>query len=114
MIRTEFKGYWGEFFAICLLKIKGYSLLAHRYKTYVGEIDIVAKRKNEIVFIEVKARKDEEKCHIAITQKQLRRVQNASQIFLKRNPQFQDYAIRYDVILISDWSLPLHIENITI
>lgn len=110
---TEFKGYWGEFLATSILRIKGYRILAHRYKTFCGEIDIIAKRKDKIAFIEVKARKNEEKCFTAITQKQMHRVQNASQIFLKRNPQFQSCFFSYDVILIADWSFPIHIENIT-
>lgn len=110
---TEFKGYYGEFLATFLLRVKGYRILAHRYKTFCGEIDIVAKKGDQIAFIEVKARKNEEKCLIAITQKQLLRVQRASQVFLKGNPQYQNSFIRYDVILVADWHLPIHIKNVT-
>ncbi len=113
MNKTELKGYWGEFFSILLLKIKGYKILAHRYKTVCGEIDIIACKRSTIVFVEVKARKNEEKCFTAITKHQLKRIQKASLLFLKYHPNVQNYFFRYDVILISNWKFPLHIENIT-
>lgn len=114
MNATEFKGYWGEFLATALLKIKGYSIIAHRYKTACGEIDIIAKKRDVIVFVEVKARKSEEKCFVAITPKQLERVQRASEIFMRSHSQYFGKFSRFDVILVSDWSIPVHIENISI
>ncbi len=113
MNNTELKGYWGEFFSILLLKLKGYKILAHRYKTKVGEIDIIAQKRDTIIFVEVKSRKNEEKCIIAITQKQLHRIQNASQIFLQNNPALQECFSRYDVILVSNWKFPIHLQYIT-
>ena len=109
----KIKGYLGEFLSRLFLNIKGYQVLAQRYKTSCGEIDIIAQKGNTVVFIEVKARKDQEKCFVAITDKQLKRVQNASQIFLKNHPKLQNCDIRYDVMLVADWRIPLHIENIT-
>ena len=114
MNRTEFKGYVGEYLAMFLLIAKGYSILEHRYKTVCGEIDIIARKKNTIAFVEVKSRKNEEKCLIALTPKQLQRVQNAAQIFFKRNPKYQNYFSSFDVILVADWKIPVHIKNISI
>ena len=39
-------GHYGEYFAMLFLMLKGYSILERRYKTKVGEIDIIAKKKN--------------------------------------------------------------------
>ena len=113
MNQTECKGYFGEFLAALLLICKGYRILARRFKTPYGEIDIIAKKKNVIVFVEVKARKSMDKCFVAITQKQLHRIQNASEIYLSTKQQFANCDRRYDVILVANYSFPMHIENIT-
>jgi putative endonuclease len=114
MRRDEFRGYFGEFVATILLWCKGYRILEHRYKWSGGEIDIIAKRGNKISFVEVKTRKSEEKCQIAITSRQLNRIQRTSQLFLKRNPKYLNCDLSYDVILVADWSFPKHIENVSI
>ncbi|MDR1561400.1 MAG: YraN family protein [Holosporaceae bacterium] len=111
---TELKGYFGEFIAVLLLKVKGYNIVARRYKTICGEIDIIASKRDTIVFIEVKSRKNLEKCHNAILARQINRIIRASEIFLARNPKMHSTSIRYDVILVPDWSFPKHIENISI
>ena len=49
-------GLFAEKIAILLLRLKGYQILKWRYKSYYGEIDIVAKKSRVIIFVEVKAR----------------------------------------------------------
>ncbi len=114
MRKSEIRGYFGEFIAIILLILKGYRILKHRYKLSSEEIDIIAKRGNKISFIEVKTRKSEDKCLIAITPQQLHRIRKASQVFLKYNPKYLNCDYSYDVILVADWHLPKHIENVSI
>jgi putative endonuclease len=108
----ESKGYWGEILAVCLLKIKGYKILARRYRTVCGEIDIIAHKKDTVVFVEVKSRKSIDKCYNAILSKQLKRIQRASEIFMSKNKKLKQSFMRYDVILVADWKIPLHIENV--
>lgn len=110
---SEFKGYIGEWIACAILLFKGFSIVARRYKTKCGEIDIVAKKKKILIFVEVKARKNSEKCFVAITPKQMRRIQRASAIFVKNNPKYESFFARYDVILVANWTFPIHVENIT-
>ena len=114
MHKNEFRGYFGEFIATILLWCKGYRILKHRYRLSSGEIDIIAKRGNKVSFVEVKTRKSEEKCYIAITPQQLNRIRQASQVFLKNNPQYLNCDFSYDVILVANWQFPKHIENISI
>ena len=114
MHKSEFRGYFGEFVATILLWCKGYHILKHRYKWSGGEIDIIAKRGNKISFVEVKTRKSEEKCHIAITPRQLNRIRCTSQLFLKLNPKYLNCDFSYDIILVADWSFPKHIENVSV
>ena len=112
-MHTKYKGYLGEMLATLFLTFKGFRILEKRYKTTYGEIDLIVKKGDLIAFIEVKSRKNEEKCYMAITDKQLKRIQRASNIFLGRNPKLSANSIRYDVILVSDWSVPIHVENVT-
>lgn len=112
-MHTKYKGYLGEIIAALFLFLKGFKILETRYKTPCGEIDIIAQKRDLIIFVEVKSRKNKEKCYTAITDKQLKRIQRASYIFLGKNPKFFLSTTRYDVILISNWSIPIHIENVT-
>lgn len=100
--------------ASILLMLKGFSILERRYKTACGEIDIIAQRGHLIIFVEVKVRKNSEKCYNAIRNKQMKRIRTASEIFLRQKPEFLHKDIRFDVILISNWSIPIHLENVNI
>ena len=51
-------GQVAEWRAVWRLRLAGYSVLARRYKTKLGEIDIVARRGGILAFVEVKARSD--------------------------------------------------------
>jgi putative endonuclease len=113
-VHTKYKGYWGEFLASLLLMLKGFSILERRYKTNCGEIDVVAQRGDLVIFVEVKARKSAEKCFTAIKSRQMERVRRASEIFFQKNPELSHKNIRFDVILISDWNIPIHLENVNI
>jgi putative endonuclease len=112
-MHTKYKGIIGELIASVFLLLKGYRILETRYKTKWGEIDIIAKKRNVIVFVEVKSRKSDEKCYNAIVAKQLQRIQNASLMFMNKNRKFSENQTRYDVILISKYNLPIHVENVT-
>lgn len=110
---TKIKGIFGETVAALYLILKGFQILERRFKTSLGEIDIIAQKGNLVVFVEVKARKSIEKCYEAIQKRQLLRIQRASQIFLKHRRQLSSCQIRYDVVFVSDWCLPIHLQNVT-
>lgn len=55
-VRNSIEGAVGEISAAAFLKKKGYSIICQNYKTKFGEIDLIAKDKNVIVFVEVKRR----------------------------------------------------------
>ena len=50
-------GKWGEQEAEKFLRQQGFAILARNYRTPVGEIDIIARSKKELLFVEVKARR---------------------------------------------------------
>lgn len=110
-IQAERKGRWAEKLSRILLRLKGYRILAARYKTPVGEIDIIAKRGKILAVIEVKARSTQALALESLKIAQQQRIQRALAWFLSRNPKLASLQIRFDIMLI----LPLkwsHLQNI--
>ena len=104
------RGVAAEYLAMGLLWLKGYQVRAHRYKTPVGEIDVVATKKDTLVVIEVKYR--QKNVQEAISIKQRERLLNAARYVLAGlGDSGQGVAIRLDAILVSPWRWPQHIEN---
>ncbi|MEL6287622.1 MAG: YraN family protein [Pseudomonadota bacterium] len=77
-------GRWAEWLAAGSLMLRGYRILALRYRTRVGEIDIIARRGRRIAFIEVKARAALDDALFAITPTLSRRVMAASEVWMRR------------------------------
>jgi putative endonuclease len=97
--------------AAFVLIAKAYRILARRWKTPFGEIDIVARRRNDLVFVEVKARENLDDAAEAITERTQRRIIAAAELWLAHRPADAQCAIRFDVILIAPGSMPRHIVN---
>jgi putative endonuclease len=97
--------------AAFFLIAKAYRILARRWKTPFGEIDIVARRRNDLVFVEIKARENLDEAAYAITQRSKQRIIAAAELWLAHRPNDAQCAIRFDVILIVPGSLPRHIVN---
>ncbi len=104
-------GILAEKITILFLSLKGYQILAWRYKTYFGEIDIVAKKGRTIVMVEVKARKARSAVEEVLKSKQIDRIKRAAESFLCKNPQFQNHSLRFDFVLVSKFLLPKHYKN---
>jgi putative endonuclease len=81
------------------LVIRGYRILARRYKTSLGEIDIIAKRNMNIIAFEVKARSGGEFTTEVVTARQRKHIENALNIFLSRNNKYIDCNILFGIIL---------------
>ncbi len=94
-----------------VLRLKFYSILAERYKTPVGEIDIVAKRGNTVIAIEVKARPTREEALEAISRQQQNRIAQALQAYLMRHPHYAHADLRFDVMIVTPRKWPEHLLN---
>lgn len=95
--------------AAAYLMAKGYRILARRFRTPHGEIDLVAKKRNLIAFIEVKARASLDEAAYAVTPRQQGRIVNAAQGWLMAHPEHAEYELRFDAILIAPRRLPRHL-----
>ena len=97
--------------AALLLRLKGYKILAQRYKTPSGEIDIIAAKGRTVSFVEVKRRRDTDTALYAISPRAQRRITQTAEIFLAENPQYADYNMRFDVISQRSGHFPMHHKN---
>ena len=88
---------------------KGYRILAKRFRTPHGEIDLIAKRRSLVAFVEVKARATLDEAAFAVTPRQQARIINAAQAWLVAHPEFAEFELRFDAILIAPRRLPRHL-----
>jgi putative endonuclease len=105
------RGLSAESRAALFLIAKAYRILARRWKTPFGEIDIVARRRGVVVFVEVKARGGVDEALEAVTERTKRRVMAAAELWLARNPQQSNRDMRFDVIVVTPGKMPRHIVN---
>ena len=89
----------------------GYRILARRFKSPMGEIDIIAARRYTLIFVEVKARATLDDAALSITERQKQRIAVAAEIWLAGNPMPAIRDMRFDVILVAPGKLPRHIPS---
>src|SRR6185369_10021513 len=80
--------------AAAFLVAKGYRIVARRWRSPVGEIDIVARRRKTLVFVEVKARERLDDAAEAVIARQQRRIIAAAEAWLATHPDDTDSDIR--------------------
>lgn len=93
------------------LRAKGYQILARRYKTPYGEIDIIARDGDFVVFVEVKGRINAEDALYAVTPKTQARIGNAAAHYIQARADLSEKPMRFDVIAISLPFSVRHIDN---
>ncbi len=98
---SQHLGKKGEDIAVEFLRKNGYSILTRNYRCRLGEIDIIAKAREVLVFIEVKTRNGEAygSPAAAVTHRKQRQISNTAQYYLAEHNLF-DTPARFDVISI--------------
>jgi len=112
--RAESFGRRAETWALIWLRIKGYHPVARRWRSPVGEVDLIVRRGVTIVFVEVKARKTIRQAIESISPSQTRRIQRAALSWLQshlHHEQSVNLHLRFDVVAIAKWQLPVHIKG---
>ncbi len=108
---AEILGRRAETAAAWLLRLKAWRILARHWKSPSGELDIVAKRGRTVAFVEVKARPTQGEAAGSLGPAQRRRIGRAARLFLAAHPGLAGAEIRFDVVLVLPWRLPIHIAN---
>lgn len=110
---AEKRGRRAEAIAAWYLRLKGFAILERRYKTPVGEIDLIVRRGRAIVFVEVKARADRGSAAEAVGARTRSRIARAAEWWLSRHPEAADRDFRFDVVTVSPGlGLPHHLQNV--
>ena len=102
-------GLYAEILAAMYLMLRGYRIVAWRYKTKVGEVDLIACRKKTLVFVEVKARQELSTALESVTAQMRKRITAAANSFLIKHPQYQNSEMRFDVVAVA---LPFSVQHL--
>jgi putative endonuclease len=97
--------------AAAFLVAKGFRILARRWRSPVGEIDIVARRRDLLIFVEVKARADLDEAAESVTLRQQRRIVAAAEAWLAARPDDSVRDMRFDAMLVAPGRMPRHIPG---
>lgn len=100
---TVEKGRGGEDRAARYLTEHGFSILERNYRSFFGEVDIVAVRETVLVFIEVKSWNTLPVSEIeyAVGRPKQRRIIRTSEAFLNEHREYREFKVRYDVLFLS-------------
>ena len=106
------RGHRGEWLAALALLVKGYRIVARRYRTPLGEIDLIARRGDLVLIVEVKARPTLMQAMEAISYPSERRIEGAADLWLTRQRDHARLSMRFDLVAVLPWRWPVHVENI--
>lgn len=105
------RGLFSEIIVAAYLACRGYRILARRFRTHAGEIDLIACRGRLVAFIEVKRRRDAQAAESAVLPRQRQRIQRAADAWISRNRRYADHDRRFDVVFVLPRCWPRHIEG---
>ncbi len=106
--QTYDRGLRAEKIARIYLRLKGYKILEQRYKTPVGEIDLIVQKRNVVAFVEVKARSTQMTALESLTPMMRRRIERTAAYYAARK-NVKNVDLRFDLITLSP---PFHIHHL--
>ena len=107
------RGLEGEELAVRHLKRLGYRIICRNYRCPLGEIDIIARHRGVLVFVEVKSRSSSTfgSAKLAITTAKQRKLSQVAWYYLQKQ-NLTDASARFDVVTISDMPSTPRVEVI--
>jgi putative endonuclease len=111
-LRNYRRGHRGERLAALALMLKGFRIVARRYKTPLGEIDLIARRGDLVVIVEVKVRESLAAAMDAVGAHAARRIEGAADLWLARQPDFSRLSVRFDLVAVLPRRWPVHVPNL--
>ncbi len=110
-LKAQRRGALAEYRAAVALLLKGYRIVAFRYRTKLGEIDIIARRGDLVACVEVKARHSLDQSVFAVSGSAQQRIRAASDLWLSKQRDSARLSIRYDIVSVMPWRWPVHIPD---
>jgi putative endonuclease len=106
--RAERRGRVAERLCLWHLRLRCWRIVARQWRCPSGEIDILARRGGVLAVIEVKRRAGLAAAAEALSPRQRRRIERAAEVYLATRPDLAGLALRFDLMLVTPWRLPLH------
>ena len=94
------------------LRLLGFRILERRYKTPVGEIDLIARKGDLVIFVEVKARSNVQTALDSVTRTAQQRIESAASWWLSQQWDAARLSWRFDVIAIVPLKWPIHFRDV--
>ena len=110
-IKNEKRGHRAETAALIFLRLKGYKLLARRFKSHHGEIDLIMRKGETTAFIEVKARSTTDAAISSVTTYQAKRISAAAGLWMGRDAKAATSFCRFDIVAVNAYLWPTHIKD---
>jgi putative endonuclease len=110
-VKANRRGHRGETFAAMALRLKGWRILAKRYRTPLGEIDLIARRGDLVAMVEVKARASLRDAMDSVTPAAQKRIIASADLWLSRQKDAAKLSIRFDIIAVLPWRWPIHVAR---
>lgn len=105
------RGLQAETRAAALLGARGFDIIARRVRTKAGEIDLIARQGDLLVFCEVKQRADIADAAYSILPRQRRRIAAAAEAYLAAHPELATLNMRFDAVLIARTGAAEHLPG---
>ena len=109
--KSQRRGHVSEYLAALSLILRGYRILAMRYRVRAGEIDIIARKGDVVSFIEVKARATAADSIFAVNGLTQTRIRNASLHWLQTRKDAGQLSWSYDIVAVRPWRWPVHFKD---
>ncbi len=105
----KLSGLMGEMVAATYLENRGYKILEKNYTSGYGEIDLIVMQDYDLVFVEVKLRREGlSAAYSSISANKKKKLIRTALCFLQQNPLYDKCLCRFDVIAVVQCS---HTEN---
>ncbi len=101
-----------ELVAALFLMCRGYRIVAWRFRTPVGEIDLIVRNRHRLAFVEVKGRLQEEEALRAVTARQQKRIRAAARYWLARQGKAVSGDLGFDVVTVRPFRIPHHYRDV--
>ena len=102
------RGVSAEERAAAILVAEGFRILAQRWRSPLGEVDLVVRREDLLVFVEVKARARLATAAESVTPRQRGRIVAAAEAWLAGHPEDAACDVRFDAVLLASDRGPVH------
>ena len=109
--KTYWIGLWSEYWVAFILRLRGYRILAHRFQSPAGEIDLVVAKPGLLVLVEVKARSGLDQGLMALRSSQKKRLLRAAPFACVAFPAWSGRTVRFDLAIQRPWRFPFFIKN---